>query len=238
MIFSNVLSKEEAYLLHKSAAIHLKTSELSEEQLQRYLRDKEAEMKAKKDKKYKELMLNFLKFLRKVNIDTQEAYAYFSQDSGTLPKNKFLIVYQSLELRTNIVEINALYSHLDESKQGQIPESKWIEKLNMVEFEKENSGSMSGEELQVFYKAKLLLSDIYLVFVRKLYKPMQIYSFFDTHGTGKISHSDLLHSIDEMGIVMEKGMDVRLLNYLDRQRSGEIEIGVLVQELENCLGSK
>lgn len=78
-------------------------------------------MKAKKDKKYKELILNFLKFLQKVNIDTSEAYNYFSRDSGKLTKNKFLILYQSLELRTNIVEINALYSYLDEKKTGEVP---------------------------------------------------------------------------------------------------------------------
>ena len=136
------------------------------------------------------------------------------------------------------MEINALYSHLDESKTGSIPLQKWVEKLNLVQFEKENLGEMSGEELQVFYKAKILLSDIYLVFVRKLFKPKQIYSYFDTNGTGIISHSELIHSINELGVPLEDGMEARLINYLDRQRSGEISLGALVHELENCLGNR
>lgn len=47
-----------------------------------------------------------------------EAYSYFSKDTGSLTKNKFLLEYQSLGLKANMIEINALYSYLDEAKTG------------------------------------------------------------------------------------------------------------------------
>lgn len=37
---------------------------------------------------------------------------------------------------------------------------------------------------------------------------------------------------------MEESVYMKLLNYLDKQRSGQILVGVLVNELENCLNSK
>ena len=65
--------------------------------------EKEKEVKTKKDKKYKELIVNFLKLMRKMKVDSSEIYQYFSKDTGSLPKNKFLILYQSLELRVTIL---------------------------------------------------------------------------------------------------------------------------------------
>lgn len=93
--------------------------------MEQFIIDKEKESKAKKDKKYKELIINFLKFLKKANLDVKEAYFYFSKDTGTLSKNKFLISYQSLGLKSTILEINALYSYLDEGKTGSISLQKW-----------------------------------------------------------------------------------------------------------------
>lgn len=55
----------------------------------------------------------------------KEAFFYFSKDTGTLTKNKFLLSYQSLGLKSNIVEINALYTYLDETKIGNVTLQKW-----------------------------------------------------------------------------------------------------------------
>ena len=93
--------------------------------MEQFIIEKEKEAKAKKDKKYKELIINFLKFLKKSNLEVKEAFFYFSKDTGTLTKNKFLLSYQSLGLKSNIVEINALYTYLDETKIGNVTLQKW-----------------------------------------------------------------------------------------------------------------
>lgn len=54
----------------------------------------------------------------------------------------------------------------------------------MIEYETENMEGVSGEELQVFYKVKLILADIYLIFIRKLFKSQQIAAYFDVNGNG------------------------------------------------------
>lgn len=51
---------------------------------------------------------------------------------------------------------------------------------------------VSGEELQVFYKVKLILADIYLIFVRKLFRSKQIAAYFDVNGTGEITYQQFL----------------------------------------------
>lgn len=56
--------------------------------------------------------------LKKINVEVTEAYSYFSKDTGSLTKNKFLLEYQSLGLKANMIEINALYYYLDEAKTG------------------------------------------------------------------------------------------------------------------------
>lgn len=61
---------------------------------------------------------------------------------------------------------------------------KWEDKFNLVVLEGDSLGGVSGDELQVFYKVKLFLADVYLMFVRKLYRSKQIYSYFNIHNTG------------------------------------------------------
>lgn len=224
LVFSKILTAEETEVLYIQAQEHLKVMDLSEKNLEEYLKLKEAEFRAKKDKKYKELTIKFLSFIKKINLEVSEVYHYFSKDANILSKNKFLILYQSLELKCNIVEINALYTYLDENKTGFITLPTWEDKLNMIQYYSKDTESEEGadDELQIFYKVKLQLSEIYLIFVRKLFKQKQIYAFFDFHGSGKVTHDEFLSSIGSLGLTMDENMELRMLNYLDKYKTGEI----------------
>lgn len=127
-------------------------------------------------------------------MDVSECYTYLTRDVGVLAKNRFIISYQSFGLKATILEINTLYSYLDEGRVGSVSKQKWEDRLNLIEYEKENE-NVPGEELQVFYKVKLILADIYLIFVHKLYRSKQISAYFDIHGDGRISHRELKNSL-------------------------------------------
>lgn len=112
--------------------------------------------------------------------------------------------------------------------------TKWEDKLNMVQFENEKeSEHISGaeEEIQVFYKVKLQLSEMYLVFIRKLFRHKQIYAYFDYNSNGKITHAQFLEGISNLGISLEPNMETRIINYLDKYKAGEIYIEAIVKEL-------
>lgn len=51
----------------------------------------------KNDKKYKELVLNLLKIIRKNDIDINQMFKYFSNGTqNPVSKANFLVLYQSL----------------------------------------------------------------------------------------------------------------------------------------------
>ena len=121
-------------MVYKNAEEYFKGNEITQKNMEDFLIYKNMEAKTKKDKKYKELILNFLKLIKKLRLDVPDTYHYFSKDTSTLTKNKFIILYQSLQLKASIVEVNALYEFLDEEKKGAISLSKWEERLNMVDY--------------------------------------------------------------------------------------------------------
>jgi hypothetical protein len=49
--------------------------------------------------------------------------------------------------------------------------------------------NINPEELKLFYKVKIFLSEVYLTFIRKMFKIDQIYYFFDKNGNGFITFS-------------------------------------------------
>ena len=63
---------------------------------------------------------------------------------------------------------------------------------------------------------KLQLSEIYLVFIRKLFRHKQIYAYFDYNSNGKITHNQFLEGISNLGISLEQSMETRIINYLDK----------------------
>jgi hypothetical protein len=76
------------------------------------------------------------------------------------------------------------------------------------------------------------------LFVRKGFKSPQIYHFFDKQSRGVVTSDELLASLQELGQPPEQDLVSKLINYLDRNRDGNISVGLLLHELENCIGSK
>jgi hypothetical protein len=73
-------------------------------------------------------MLNLIKNIRKANIEINETFKYFVmglKNMEQLPKDRFLLVYQSVAMKSSIVDVNNLYSYLDDNKAGFILLSKW-----------------------------------------------------------------------------------------------------------------
>jgi len=128
--------------------------------------------------------------MNKVGIEVEEMFYYFCKDNtrAELKKQNFIILYQSLENKATIVEINNLYNFLDDTKSGFITLNKWEDKLNMVRLEQETHINVKPDELKLFYKVKLFLADLYLTLVRKSFKSNQMYHFFDRNSNGKISY--------------------------------------------------
>lgn len=87
----------------------------------------------------------------------------------------------------------------------------------------------SQEDLKLFYKVKVYLADVYLLFVRKAFKASQIYHYFDRHSTGLISADDLLNSLDQLGCPPSSELAPKLINYLDRQRNSRISVTLFLQ---------
>ena len=97
---------------------------------------------------------------------------------------------------------------------------------------------MSADELKLFYKVKVFLGEVYLLFVRKSFKSTQIYYFFDKNSTGLVTADELLSSLNELGIPPEQDLVSKLVNYLDRNRDNKLSVSLILHELENCIGSK
>ena len=73
-------------------------------------------------------MINLLNTIKKSNVDITEVFMYFtmgSKNTGILTKDRFLLLYQSVILKSNIVDINNLYIYFDENKTNQISLMKW-----------------------------------------------------------------------------------------------------------------
>lgn len=155
----------------------------------------------KADKKYKELVLTLLSTINKCNIDIIEVYKYFtmgSKNSDVLVKDRFLLLYQSVILKSNIIDVNNLYAYFDENKTGNISLQKWEEKLGIIDMENENVHG-TVEELKVFYKVKVFLVELYLTFIQKQFKTSQIYHYFDKNATGFLKYSEFWLLIYELG---------------------------------------
>lgn len=54
----------------------------------------------------------------------------------------------------------------------------------------------------MYYKTKQKLQEIYMHFVRKLFRDKQIHSFFDTNGTGELTGKQLIGILQEMDITL------------------------------------
>jgi hypothetical protein len=73
-------------------------------------------------------VVNLLTTLKKSNVDISEAFKYLTMGSGstqTLSKDRFLLLYQSLTPKSNIIDINNLYTYFDENKTNQISVGRW-----------------------------------------------------------------------------------------------------------------
>lgn len=111
-----------------------------------------------------------------------------SRNSEVLTKDRFLLLYQSVILKSNIIDINNLYCYFDENKTGHISLSRWEEKLGIIDLENENvQGSI--DELKVFYKVKVFLAELYLTFIQKQFKIEQVFHYFDKHSTGYLKYN-------------------------------------------------
>jgi hypothetical protein len=136
---------------------------------------------------------------------------------------------QTLELRCDLVAINSLFSHLDEGRRGVVSRGRWEEKLQLVQLEQEIQTGVQSEDLRLFYKVKLFLAEVYLIFVRKSYKQNQIYHFFDRHSNGRLAPDELLRSLAELGATPEDDFGRKIINYLDRNRENSIQVAFVVQ---------
>jgi hypothetical protein len=47
------------------------------------------------------------------------------------------------------------------------------------------------------------LQEIYMHFVKKLFRDKQIYSYFDTNGTGEITGKQLLNILQDMEVTLQ-----------------------------------
>ncbi len=77
---------------------------------------------------------------------------------------------------------------------------------------------------------------MYLAFVQKQFKIEQVYHYFDKHSTGVVKYGEFWGMLYELGLEAGEELERKVVNYLDRTKARVIEIKVLMQELENCLG--
>lgn len=77
-----------------------------------------------------------------------------------------------------------------------------------------NEGAASHESTKLYYKVKQKLQEIYMHFVKKLFRDKQIYSFFDANGSGELTGRQLLNILQEIDVTLEDNEKNKLVKYL------------------------
>ncbi|EAR94381.2 EF hand protein (macronuclear) [Tetrahymena thermophila SB210] len=194
---------------------------------------------------------------KRLEIDAAQGFKYLCKaGQQSISRKEFLKIFQAVDKNFTVDELLLIYQYFDEKNYGEIIQDGFVEKFEYIAFtsltklnkqnekeiqdaqksgvgskEEDNSHNLQKIKMSIKQQVQGVMQKIFFFMQEKRYNKKQLKAVFDRNGNGILSREEFLEALKllNLGIPIDKARI--LLDYIDRDESGRIEIDTFIQDI-------